>query len=269
MSDNPPQWSDDRQSNTSKWILLGGILIVVVSVVLLFVGAFLAQRDRTYETAPTDENDVTTNGADVAPELAAIVEQPRPVPEQTLPALENDSGDIDHASTSSDVALKESEDTSETINSSVSWARVDETTVQESEIPSFPRVVVDRALVRINDSVRAMVEGHEIQFPIPQRGIVLHGEVTEVGGPPRARSIKGEVDDEGTKYPFVLTLGRGSTFATITTSTGNYELYANLTYGWLMPSANMDDHVDYSLPDHFVENPDPHAHHEHHEHSPP
>ena len=263
MSDTPPQSSDDQQSNTSKWILLGGILIVIVSVVLLFVGAFLAQRDRTYETVPTDETDARTSSAVVAEDLEAIVEHSIRVPEQALPALENIDEDADQVSTSQDVALEESEDSAETMDSSVSWARVDETTVQESQIPSFPRVVVDRALVRLNASVREMAEGHEIQFPIPQRGVVLRGEVTEVGGPPRARSIKGEVDDEGNKYPFVLTLGKGSTFATITTSTGNYELFANLTYGWLMPSANMDDHVDYTLPDHFVENPDPHAHHEH------
>ncbi len=260
MSDTPTHSHDNQQSNTSRWILLGGILVVVVSVLLLIVGAFLAQRDRTYESIPTNEINETTSEDGLTEETGTVHEHSAPAQEQ---ALHNHANTVDEPGvqiTSRDAEVNENTDPLALLEPSVTWARVEEGTIQESEIPSFPRVIVDRALVRVNSTIRSMNEGNQIQFPIPQRDVVLIGKVTEIGGPPRARSIKGEVDDEGEKYPFVLTLGDRSTFATIMTSTGNYELFANLNYGWLMPSANMDDHVDYSIPDHFVENPDPHAH---------
>lgn len=264
MPDTPSRSQDNQQSNTSRWILLGGILVVVVSVVLLIVGAFLAQRDRTYESIPTNEVNETTSEDSSNVETGTVHEQSAGAHEQALHdhALHNNGNEVEEPGSqviSQDGEVDESVDPLASMEPSVSWARVDEGTVHDSEIPSFPRVIVDRALVRVNTTLRSMNEGNQIQFPIPQRDVVLVGEVTEVGGPPRARSIKGEINDEGEKYPFVLTLGDGSTFATIMTATGNYELFANLSYGWLMPSANMDDHVDYSLPDHFVENPDPHA----------
>lgn len=260
MSDTPTHSHDNQQSNTSRWILLGGILVVVVSVLLLIVGAFLAQRDRTYESIPTNEINETTSEDGLTEETGTDHEHLSLTHEHAVHNHAIAVEEIGEQATSQDVALKASTDPLASLEGSVTWARVDEETVQDSEVPSFPRVIVDRALVRVNTTLRSMIEGNQIQFPIPQRDVVLIGKVTEIGGPPRARSIKGEVDDEGEKYPFVLTLGDRSTFATIMTSTGNYELFANLNYGWLMPSANMDDHVDYSIPDHFVENPDPHAH---------
>ena len=55
---------------------------------------------------------------------------------------------------------------------------------------------------------------------------------------------------------FVITMGRGSTFAFVPTPEGVYELVANGELGWLMPSANMDTDADYRIPDYYIPNDD-------------
>ena len=260
MTDTPPNNNPYAGSNASKWILLGGVIIVVVSVILLFVGVFLAQRDRAYETIQdssppsqeTEMDEATSSSFDAGNESNnAVVLQ------------DQDASDSSHGTEIEE--SNEDQISEESMDPNVSWEQVELEAVPNSELPGFkfPRVYPDQTLVRVNSALRTTAVGHRIQFPIPQRGVVLFGEVTEVGGPPRARSIEGHVDDDGEKYPFNLTLGTDGIFATVATSTGSYELFANSSYGWLVPADNLDDHVDYSLPDHFIENPDPFAEHEH------
>ena len=50
----------------------------------------------------------------------------------------------------------------------------------------------------------------------------------------------------------LVTIGQKSTFANISTPRGSYEFVGNTTHGWLMPSANMDQHVDYTKPDYVI-----------------
>ena len=53
---------------------------------------------------------------------------------------------------------------------------------------------------------------------------------------------------------FVITVGPRNTFAHIGTSRGTFELVATGgQLGWLMPTANMDQHVDYSQPDYYTQ----------------
>ncbi len=50
----------------------------------------------------------------------------------------------------------------------------------------------------------------------------------------------------------LLTIGNKHTFANISTPRGSYEFVGTTSHGWLMPSANMDQNVDYSKPDYVI-----------------
>lgn len=258
MAEKPTEKAKSRESNVSRWILFAGVIILVVSVCLLFAGVFIAQKDRKYESAIEEITDDRDSAMTIA----------RDAQEDTLNSSSdtstNSGNSSDSPTSTSGFASNESERSKSPLSDpSVMWQHIDEEDVEESDIPKFPRVVANRALVRMNSSVWTTTEGHRVQFPIPQRDIILVGEVTAIGGTPLAPTLKGEVTDLGENYPFTLTLSNAQAFATVSSSTGNYELFANRDYGWVMAASDMDDHVDYSVPHSFFENPDPHSGHEH------
>ncbi|MXW52682.1 MAG: hypothetical protein F4X44_11305 [Gammaproteobacteria bacterium] len=262
MPEKSGDTNETRESNVSRWILIGGIFVLVVSVCLLFAGAFIAQRDRGYETESLSSQATA----------------------ETLTQSTSHDHDHDHHNSSDTYGSTSTSDTSTGDKSasvsnptseeskasksllsdpSVMWEHVDEGSVDEADVPDWPRVITNRALVRMNSSVWTTTEGHRVQFPIPQRDIVLVGEVTEVSGTPLAPTLKGEVTDDGKNFPFTLTLSDDRAFATVSTSTGNYEMFSNRDYGWVMTREEMNAHIDYSVPHSFIENPDPHAGHNH------
>ncbi|MCY3885706.1 MAG: hypothetical protein OXG24_12425 [Gammaproteobacteria bacterium] len=258
MPEKPIETLETEGSSVSRWILFGGVIILVVSVCLLFAGVFVAQKDRRYQSANEKTSDDQISETTFA----------QGAQENTTNSSSATSTDAQNSSVFSTSTNEQAKGVAETEKSplsdpSIMWQHIDEEEVEESKLPNFPRVVSNRALVRMNSSVWTTTEGHRVQFPIPQRDIVLVGEVTSVGGTPLAPTLKGEVTDLGENYPFTLTLSKAQAFATVTSSTGNYELFANRDYGWVMAAADMDDHVDYSVPHTFFENPDPHSGHEH------
>ena len=62
---------------------------------------------------------------------------------------------------------------------------------------------------------------------------------------------------DGRGYRFIITAGARNTFAHVGTSRGTFELVASDELGWLMPTANMDQHVDYSKPDYIIREESP------------
>lgn len=260
MPEKPAATSEARESNVSRWILIGGIFVLVVSVCLLFAGAFIAQRDRDYET-----ESVSSQATDETETQSASHDHDHHAESETSGStLAGDTSSRSESTSISNPTSKESKASKSLLSDpSVMWEHVDEESVDEAEVPDFPRVIANRALVRMNSSVWTTTEGHRVQFPIPQRDLVLVGEVTEVSGTPLAPTLKGKVTDDGKNFPFTLTLSDDRAFATVSTSTGNYEMFSNRDYGWVMTREEMNAHIDYSIPHSFIENPDPHAGHNH------
>ncbi|MDE0680153.1 MAG: M12 family metallo-peptidase [Gammaproteobacteria bacterium] len=89
---------------------------------------------------------------------------------------------------------------------------------------------------------------------MPQLGAIFEGIVerleTDSYGNVSYVGLLTEAD--GRDYRFIITAGARNTFAHITTSRGTYELVAKGELGWLMPTAGMDQHVDYSVPDYII-----------------
>ena len=132
------------------------------------------------------------------------------------------------------------------------WEVLDPETVDE--LPEYKEVVPGRALVRISDSLSGWQEGDEVLLEIPQLGGSFDGLVERMdedlwGNTSYTGLLK---EANGRDYRFVITVGPENVFAQLGTSRGTFELVASNEMGWLMPSSNMDQHVDYSQPDYYI-----------------
>lgn len=132
------------------------------------------------------------------------------------------------------------------------WVVVDPGSV--NELPPYKEFVSGRVLVRVSEALRLGAAGDRIELTVPQIGRAFEGVVEQVEADSfgNVTYIGFLTEANGQDYRFVITAGPSNTFATIATSLGSYELVASHDLGWLMPSAQMDQHVDYSQPDYFI-----------------
>ena len=140
--------------------------------------------------------------------------------------------------------------------STVIWSVVN----NQSEMPDIPgaqRDIEDAVPIGINyDSLLNLSVGDEIIVEIPQLNsqmtVVLEKIKTHINS---IKTITATSIDNSANL--IVTIGKKSTFANISTSRGSYEFVRNTTHGWLMPSANMDQHVDYTKPDYVIREIEP------------
>ena len=132
------------------------------------------------------------------------------------------------------------------------WVIVDAESVDE--LPPFKEMVPGRALVRVSEVLRLGLAGDRIRLEVPQIAEIFDGVIERVdqdayGNLSYIGLLTGA---DGRDYRFIITAGPRNTFAHIGTSRGTFELVGSNDLGWLMPTANMDQHVDYSKPDYFI-----------------
>ena len=132
------------------------------------------------------------------------------------------------------------------------WRILDPGSVDE--LPPYKEVAPGRVLVRISEALRLGTGGDRIALAVPQLGTTFEGVVERFETDPYGNvSYIGLLTEaDGQDYRFIITAGARNTFAHIGTSHGTYELVANSELGWLMPTAGMDQHVDYSQPDYIL-----------------
>ena len=132
------------------------------------------------------------------------------------------------------------------------WVVLDPESVDE--LPPYKEVVAGRALVRVSEVLRLGMGGGRIALHVPQLGTVFEGIVeraeTDAYGNISYIGLLSEAG--GGNFRFIITAGARNTFAHIGTSRGTYELVAGSELGWLMPTAGMDRHIDYSKPDYII-----------------
>ena len=138
------------------------------------------------------------------------------------------------------------------IQVNAAWTALDPDSV--IELPQYKEIVPGRALVRISESLANWEKGDKVSLEIPQLGISFDGWVERMEvGPWGNRSYIGWLTEaSGEDYRFTITVGPKNVFAYLGTSQGAYELVASNEMGWLMPTRNMDQHVDYSKPDYYI-----------------
>ena len=135
----------------------------------------------------------------------------------------------------------------------LAWEVIDPDTVDE--LPPYKEMVAGRALVRISEELLLGTLTDQVVLAVPQIGQIYEGVIEEVetdawGNVSYVGLVRGV---DGRDYRFLITAGLRNTFAHIGTPRGTFELVATGgTLGWLMPTANMDQHVDYSKPDYYL-----------------
>ena len=132
------------------------------------------------------------------------------------------------------------------------WAEVDAATVNPDWVPEYHETVEGALLVALSDGMKTWNAGDTIALPVPQIGEVFRPVIDDVESLiGNNRSYVGRTLSDDAPYSFVITLGKHETFGYVGTPQGSYELVGNTRLAWLMPTANMDQHVDYSKPDYF------------------
>ena len=133
------------------------------------------------------------------------------------------------------------------------WQEVAPSAVAPAQLPAHREEVPGRVLVGFAAGRGAWRVGDRLQMSIPQVDAVFDARVDEIHrGPSGARAFTGTLntdDTAGDAHGFVLTVGPAETFAQLSTPHGSYELVGNGRYGWIMPTANMDQDVNRSVPD--------------------
>ena len=137
-------------------------------------------------------------------------------------------------------------------NLEIAWQIVNPESVDE--LPPYKEVVPGRVLVKVSEALRLGMGGDWIAIEVPQLGTISEGivERLETDSYGNVSYIGLLTEADGRDYRFIITAGARNTFAHIGTSRGTYELVASGDLGWLMPTAGMDQHIDYSVPDYII-----------------
>ena len=165
-----------------------------------------------------------------------------------LAALSGATSDanIDLSPSGSSVGDETARDESQT------WWEIDPEST--NSMPTYKEVVKGRVAVELAKGLLFKREGDQLTIVIPQLGETYQPIIEKIDqlwtGDVSYRGTL--MSDEHRSYRFTLTVGQRHTFAHLGTPFGSYELVAQGRYGWLMPSANMDQHVDYTLPDYHI-----------------
>ena len=142
------------------------------------------------------------------------------------------------------------------------WTEVKPADAEQDQIPDYKEEVEGAVLVQFAGDIQDWNENDQVLLAVPQtdeKFLVTVDKVSTTLG--TNRSYKGKLIDGEKTYSFVITVGQRNIFANFATSEGRFELVGNTSYAWLMPTENMDQHMDYSEPDYFIVDGHPHEDH--------
>ena len=139
------------------------------------------------------------------------------------------------------------------VGPNTAWHSVAIDSVDPQRLPEYKEIVEGRALVELSTGMWSWGAGDRITLAVPQIGAVYEPVIerveTMLGN---NRSYVGRLIEDDFPYSFVITVGQRNTFANLSTPQGSFELVGDTELAWLMPVANMDQHVDYSQPDYYI-----------------
>lgn len=135
------------------------------------------------------------------------------------------------------------------------WTVVDKDTVEPHLLPKYKEQVWRAALVKISDELKALQVGDEVSIFVPQEKSSYPTTIVRVETGLGNVSFTGRLNDYTFSLSFLITLSESHTFANFSTPFASYELVGNASYAWLMNTAHIDQHVDYSKPDVIIDDP--------------
>ena len=133
------------------------------------------------------------------------------------------------------------------------WSVAESAQVEPDWVPPQGAEVAGAVFVALGEAMAAWRQGDTVQIAIPQLDATYPAVIERVDSALAGnRSYIGKVEVGARNFSFVITVGTRNVFGYVGTPDGSYELVANRRFGWLMPTANMDQHVDYSKPDYLL-----------------
>ncbi len=133
------------------------------------------------------------------------------------------------------------------------WSVTTVDAVNESLVPSYKETVEGRELVELASDLNEWQQNDQVLIDVPQtqeKFLVTIAQVSTSLG--NNRSYKGKMMPDENAHSFLITVGERNVFANFSTPEGRFELVGNTQYAWLMPSENMDMHVDYTQDDYYI-----------------
>ena len=114
----------------------------------------------------------------------------------------------------------------------IAWQPLAIDSVEPERLPGYKEIVEGRVLVELSTGMWSWGEGERIALAVPQIGAVYEPVIERVE----------------------TMLGNNRSWCCVNLSTpqGSFELVGGTELAWLMPVANMDQHVDYSQPDYYI-----------------
>lgn len=118
------------------------------------------------------------------------------------------------------------------------------------EAPAIRADIPDKRLVKLNrHMLSTLSQGQEVLVSIPHLEEAIRISVRAVDKLASGNtSVLGKVNDNPL-LDFVMTIGQNSTFATIGTERGVYNLRGDASVAWIAPARAFNHHVDPSIPD--------------------
>ena len=133
------------------------------------------------------------------------------------------------------------------------WNAVEIEDVDLSFVPKYKETVKGAVLVQLAQDLRRCQQGDSIAIEVPQSNSTYTAKIEKISTSLGTNtSFRGKLIQEDDQYSFLITVGQRNVFANFSTPEGSFELVGNAEYAWLMPSANIDQHVDYDSPDFYI-----------------
>ena len=127
-------------------------------------------------------------------------------------------------------------------------------TPTDVDIPGAQSEIEGAMLLKFDsEKLRELQTGDVLIINIPRTSTEFNLNIEKIEiHPGDIKVISARQQGNAARARLLLTLGQQNTFANLASTYGNYELVGNTETGWLMPSANMDQHVDPSKPDYVI-----------------
>lgn len=154
---------------------------------------------------------------------------------------------------SESIAVNNAQNSSPDTKTREAWSETNVEDVQASLVPKYKEKVEGASLVQLAQDMQLWRQDDQLVITVPQtqeQFLVTIAEVSTTLG--TNRTYKGKIVEGESSYSFLITVGERNVFANFTTSEGSFELVGNNNYAWLMPTENMDQHVDYTKDDFFI-----------------
>lgn len=141
------------------------------------------------------------------------------------------------------------------------WIEVEIEEIEPDLVPEYKETVENAVLVELAQELWNCRRNDQIVIVVPQLNTTYTTTIEKVSTSlGNNSSYRGKLILGNERYSFLITVGESNVFANFGTPQGRYELVGNRKYAWLMPSANIDQHVDYDKPDFYIPSTDQSVH---------